>query len=194
MERLGNIVEEVVRLSRIVEGLLLVSRLEAKGEAQMKMASINLGELVTSTARAKWNSSARTNGSPSDTKSTVASWWKATNFVLRQVVVNLIDNAIKYTPAGGGIILRGPRVRNTRRFWKLSTPGSGISSARSSADFQPLFPGPKRPRRDACTAAAWVLPLSSPSPKLTEAAFTSKAMKFGAVNSGSSYLCSNAKR
>jgi len=48
-ERTGNVLEEVERLTRIIEGLLLVSRLEA-GEAQMRKEQIDLGEIINGIA------------------------------------------------------------------------------------------------------------------------------------------------
>jgi heavy metal sensor kinase len=136
MERVGNILEEVERLSRIVEGLLLVSRLEA-GEAQIKREYIDLGELVSSTAeqmellvkdkllslRCEAGSHVMVEGD---------------KLRLRQVVVNLIDNAIKYTPEGGSIILK-IFAKDDRAVFEVSDSGIGIAPEALTKVFNRFF-------------------------------------------------------
>jgi signal transduction histidine kinase len=100
-ERLKDILVEMERLTRIVEGLLLVSRLES-GEARGEVRTLDLGEQAGLVAdqmeplaadkeialRRELESNVLVSGD---------------ELRLRQVVVNLLDNAIKYTPAGGTV-------------------------------------------------------------------------------------------
>jgi heavy metal sensor kinase len=123
-EQMGTILEEVERLSRIVDGLLLVSRLDA-GEAQLKREPADLGEIVNSTAdqmellsEAKLLTLSR--------KVSRGVMVEADAIRLKQVVVNLLDNAIKYTPEGGEISLQ-VRSQNNRAFFEISDTGIGIS-------------------------------------------------------------------
>ncbi|HWB60268.1 MAG TPA: ATP-binding protein, partial [Chthoniobacteraceae bacterium] len=100
-EVLNSLFEETERLSRIVEGLLALSRLDT-GEAQMRRTKLDLSELASTTAEQmcllaeekKINLTCSTNGRVSV---------EGDPSKLKQVVVNLLDNAIKYTPAGGEI-------------------------------------------------------------------------------------------
>ena len=125
-ERLGEILEEVDRLARIVEGLLLVSRLEA-GESQVAREILDLGYMV--------NSVADQMELLAEEKSLSVTREIAPNVRvegdpvrLKQVVVNLLDNAIKYTPPGGAILLV-VRAASGRAILEIVDSGMGIQPA-----------------------------------------------------------------
>jgi heavy metal sensor kinase len=98
-ETLGSALEEAERLSKIVESLMAISRLDA-GEARVELVHFDLAELTSSTTeqmrllaedkdialRCEAEQQVRVEGDRAR---------------LKQVIVNLVDNAIKYTPAGG---------------------------------------------------------------------------------------------
>jgi heavy metal sensor kinase len=136
LERVGNILEEVLRLSRIVEGLLLVSRLEG-GEAQMKRETIDLGELVTMTAeQMELLGKDKLLTLEGDISPHVLV--EGDELRLRQVMVNLIDNAIKYTPEGGTILLKVYAKRD-KAFIEIIDTGIGISATALPQIFNRFF-------------------------------------------------------
>ena len=99
----ASILDEVQRLARIVEGLFAISRLDA-GEAQAQWHPFDLASLATGTAEqmcllAEDKGISITSNAP---KKVIVNGDRAR---MKQVVVNLLDNAIKYTPDGGAIRL-----------------------------------------------------------------------------------------
>jgi heavy metal sensor kinase len=103
-ESLGSLLEEVDRLSEIVESLLALSKLDA-GEASAESVRFDLAALVTTTAEQM--------SLLAEDKSIKVECDAAPDVIvegdrsrMKQVVVNLLDNAIKYTPDGGNVSLR----------------------------------------------------------------------------------------
>ncbi len=122
-ETIGSALEETERLSKIVQGLLAVSRLDA-GEAEMEKVSLNLSELVASTAEQmrllaedKHISLSCDAAEPVKVEGDRAR--------LKQVVVNLLDNAINYTAPGGRVQL-GVRTAAGRALLEVEDNGAGI--------------------------------------------------------------------
>ena len=103
-EIIESALEESERLSKIVESLLAISRLDA-GEALMSRERFDLAELVTDTVE-------QMRLLAEDKRITLSCVVKEGVQVegdqgrLKQVVVNLADNAIKYTNEGGNIDIR----------------------------------------------------------------------------------------
>ncbi|HVM60619.1 MAG TPA: ATP-binding protein [Verrucomicrobiae bacterium] len=106
-ETFGSMLEEVDRLTRIVEQLVTLSRLDA-GEAQVEWVEFDLGDLAVTTAE-QMSLLAEDKGIKvtSDVKQHVIV--EGDRARLKQVVVNLLDNAIKYTPEKGAVHLRVAR-------------------------------------------------------------------------------------
>jgi signal transduction histidine kinase len=133
---LQNVLEEVERLAHTVEGLFAISRLDA-GEAQTEWVPFDLAELATSTA---------------DQMSLLALDKKITinceasepvpvagdRARMKQVVVNLLDNAIKYTPEDGAITLRVAAAEN-RAWLEVTDTGIGIPPAALPRVFDRFF-------------------------------------------------------
>ena len=120
-EALGSVLEEVVRLAEIVEGLFGLSRLDA-GEAHAPWQRFDLGELAATTA-------GQMSLLAEDKHVSVACDSRAGVIVegdrarLKQVIVNLLDNAIKYTPGGGHVRLS---VKREGGFAVLEVADDGI--------------------------------------------------------------------
>jgi heavy metal sensor kinase len=120
-DSMGSALEEVERLARIVDNMFAIARLDA-GEMQPKWRRFDLSQLAGSTAE-QMLQLAEDKG--------ISITCHAANVVpvegdrsrLKQVVVNLLDNAIKYTPSGGAIRLI---VRDTETKAVLEVEDNGI--------------------------------------------------------------------
>ena len=65
---------------------------------------------------------------------------------LRQVLVNLVDNAVKYSPEGGRVELRGRGGANGSCLIEVADEGLGIPRRRARADLREVLPA--RPAAD----------------------------------------------
>jgi heavy metal sensor kinase len=123
LDLLGSALEETERLRTIVDQLLVVSGLDA-GNVPMEKTALDLGRLAASTAeqmlllaeeksitvRCDAPAGVVVDGDPSR---------------LKQVVVNLLDNAIQYTAEGGSISLSAAR-QNGWATLVVADNGAGI--------------------------------------------------------------------
>ena len=120
-EALGSALEEVERLGEIVEGLFALSRLDA-GEAPAERVRFDLAELAVTTAD-QMSLLAEDKQVSVACESCLEVTVEGDRARLKQVVVNLLDNAIKYTPRGGRIALS---VRREGAYAVLDVTDNGI--------------------------------------------------------------------
>lgn len=123
LEVVGSALEEIGRLTQIINQLLEISRLEA-GQATKEVVIVNLGDLVLSTAEQM--------RLLADEKSIHLEYLVSSEVqvegdapLLKQVVVNLLDNAIKYTPPGGTVELL-VEIQGARAVLEVRDTGIGI--------------------------------------------------------------------
>jgi heavy metal sensor kinase len=135
-DRVGSALEDVERLTKIVGKLFALSRLDA-GEAQEEWLQLDLAALASAT---------------SDQMTLLAEdkFIKVTCDVeqpvyvmgdrsrLQQVVVNLLDNAVKYTPRGGSINLKVYASGN-QGLLEVADTGIGIPSEALPLVFERFF-------------------------------------------------------
>jgi heavy metal sensor kinase len=122
-ERAASLLEEVAHLGKIVEQLFTLSRLDA-GEAQTEWTRFDLSELSRTTADQMSLLAEDKNISIScDARQPLPV--QGNRVRLKQVVVNLLDNAIKYTPEKGAIQLRVHGV-NGHAVLEVQDNGIGI--------------------------------------------------------------------
>jgi heavy metal sensor kinase len=124
-ERAASLLEETERLSRIVEQLFTLSRLDA-GEAQTEWSHFDLAELARSTAE-QMNLLAKDKGISITCEAAQPVTVEGDRARLKQVVVNLLDNAIKYTPKRGAIQMRIHAV-NGHAVLEVEDNGMGIAA------------------------------------------------------------------
>jgi signal transduction histidine kinase len=139
-DQLGSVLEEIDHLTRIVEGLLLMSRLEA-GESQSEMRVVNLGQLVALTAE-QMVALAEEKALRVDQQLGKDTIVDGDEMRLKQVVVNLFDNAIKYTGNGGTISLRVWSDRK-QAFFEMTDTGIGISAQAVPHVFERFYRSPQ---------------------------------------------------
>jgi heavy metal sensor kinase len=120
-ERLGSVLEEVERLGEIVESLFALSRLDA-GEAHAPWLPFDLAELAATTAE-QMSLLATDKNVSVDCDSSAGVTVEGDRARLKQVIVNLLDNAIKYTPSGGRVRLS---VRREGNFAILDVADDGL--------------------------------------------------------------------
>jgi heavy metal sensor kinase len=123
-DRAAILLEEAVRLSKIVEQLFTLSRLDA-GEAQTDWSRLDLAELAkTTTDQMSLLAEDKNISITCVAKQPMPV--EGDRVRLKQVVVNLLDNAIKYTPKNGVIQLRVGAV-NGHVVLEVEDNGMGIS-------------------------------------------------------------------
>ena len=134
---LDLIVKNTLRLQRIVDDLLALSRSEAP-EEKYPLRPMDLGPLVLESLR---NLEPQANEKSiqlsvrlSERRALALGHERA----LDEVLMNLVDNAIKYTPQGGRVELR---VRNQRRWVciEVEDTGRGISPAHIQRIFERFY-------------------------------------------------------
>jgi signal transduction histidine kinase len=135
-EPIGSVLEEVARLEHLVSGLLVLSRLDA-GEAQREWIDVDLAELTASTSE-QMRLMAEDRGIHIESSALEPIVVPGDRGRLKQVIVNLLDNAIRFTPRGGTVTLRTARsdVYNTL---EVHDTGIGITNSALSQVFDRFF-------------------------------------------------------
>jgi len=122
-EKIASILEETERMGKMAEGLLAISRLES-GEAVINVSRFDLSKLVAATAE-QIALLAEEKGIAIRCQAAEPVEVSGDRFRLQQVIVNLLDNAIKYSPAGGNIML-DTRAAGGEALLQVTDQGPGI--------------------------------------------------------------------
>lgn len=122
-ERTASLLEEALRLSKIVEQLFLLSRLDA-GEAKAEWSQFDLADLVRTTAE-QMSLLAEDKEIAISGEAPERVMIEGDRARLKQVVVNLLDNAIKYTRKRGAIKW-AVHNKNSHAVLEISDTGIGI--------------------------------------------------------------------
>ncbi|HEY2678712.1 MAG TPA: ATP-binding protein [Steroidobacteraceae bacterium] len=135
-ERVGSVLEEVARLEHLVSGLLVISRLDA-GETQRESTDVNLAHLALNTAE-QMRLMAEDRGIAIDLFGLNTAIVRGDPARLKQIIVNLLDNAIRFTPSGGSVILR-TREGDAGSILEVIDTGIGIPASAIPRVFDRFF-------------------------------------------------------
>jgi len=135
-ETIGSTLEETERLSKIVESLLAISRLDA-GEALMTRERFDLTALVTDTAD-QMRLLAEDKQITLKCAASAGIEVEGDQERVKQVVVNLVDNAIKYTGDGGTVEISVGAI-NGSAVLEVIDSGVGIPSEAISHVFERFY-------------------------------------------------------
>jgi heavy metal sensor kinase len=145
-DRAGSVLEEVDRLAKIVDALFAISRLDA-GESQQGWERFDLAPLAVSTTdQMSLLAEDKGIGVACNAEGKVSV--DGDRARIKQVVVNLLDNAIKYTPSGGMISLN-VRARNGQAVLEVVDTGMGIPAGALPHIFERFYRVDQARSRDA---------------------------------------------
>jgi signal transduction histidine kinase len=129
---IGSMLEEVDRLTSLVERLLTLSR-AGSGPSHLQTERVDLGELAEEIA-AYLGVLAEENGQSITVQRAPSVPCDVDRLVLRQALVNLVDNAIKYSPADSEIAVR-TFVSDADAVVEVRDAGAGIAPDRGARIF-----------------------------------------------------------
>jgi heavy metal sensor kinase len=135
-EQIGSALEETHRMSRIVESLLTISRLDA-GEAKLDKMRLDLSALAISTA-SEMRVLAQEKAITLRTAAGNGIYVEGDRTRLQQVIANLIDNALKYTQEGGTVEV-GVQRESGNAILEVSDNGAGIPAHAISHVFERFY-------------------------------------------------------
>ncbi len=118
--------QHAVRLSRLVEDLRSLSEIES-GKVVLRCESVPLYEVVQDVCEMFQHQLSKKNLQISNTIGVELSAWVDRDRLI-QILVNLVDNAIKYTSDGGTISFQAIPVGDERISLQIKDTGQGIPS------------------------------------------------------------------
>jgi heavy metal sensor kinase len=135
---IGSMLDEVDRLTRLIERLLTLSR-ATSGATPLCVESVDLKELATEVV-AHLSVLAEEKGQTIVVEANGTPRCEGDRMVLRQALINLVDNAIKYSPNDGHIRVR-TSIAATGASLEVIDSGPGIAPERRSRIFDRFYRG-----------------------------------------------------
>lgn len=136
-EVIGSMLEETDRLTRLVDSLLTLSRADA-GHIHVERTDISVLDLVQEASSLvevlaeEKRQRISVEGEPALTVS-------GDRLILRQALVNLIDNAIKYSPSGAEIVVRVRAGKDGQLIVEVVDQGPGVPQEHQSRIFDRFY-------------------------------------------------------
>jgi signal transduction histidine kinase len=137
-QALAECVEESDHLLTMLNTLMDISEAES-GALTLNVDAVNLAELVEGAADL-YRHVAEEKGVALSTRAASELWVAADRTRLRQVLANLLDNAIKYTPAGGRIEVTAEQDRD-RVVVRVADTGIGMTPDELPRIWERLYRG-----------------------------------------------------
>jgi heavy metal sensor kinase len=136
-EVIGSMLEEVDRLTRLVESLLTLTRAES-GRIQPTLETVNLSGLTVSVVEhlrvlAEEKEQSLTIDAAADVSA------RCDPAILQVGLINVLDNAIKYTPARGMICVRVRETSSGEAAIEIQDTGVGISAVHHGRIFERFY-------------------------------------------------------
>ncbi len=124
-------------LLHIVDQILDLSRLEA-GRYELEERDLDMGGLIEETRRMMEPVARARDVTLSVALPAEGATLRADPGMLRQILVNLLTNAIKYTPRGGAASLAGGLQEDGRPFFAVADTGIGMTPEQMAAALEPF--------------------------------------------------------
>jgi heavy metal sensor kinase len=118
---------EVDHLARLADQLLILARADAGGLA-VAPERIDVADFLHETA-GRWEATAERKGVTVEVSAPAAGWVEADPALIRRVLDNLLDNAIRHTAPGTDVLLRGGRAGRIGWTFEVADHGPGIPLA-----------------------------------------------------------------
>jgi two-component system, OmpR family, sensor kinase len=135
-EALQMVAEQTRRLSRIVKDMFILARADA-GRYPLQKRTLYLNDLLGEVARAGSMLASDKNISVEFTSLPEAAF-HGDEDLLRQMVLNLVDNAVKFTPAGG-VVRLGLTRQADEYLLSVSDTGPGIPAEAQAHVFERFY-------------------------------------------------------
>jgi signal transduction histidine kinase len=133
---LGRLATDVDRVSRLTKALLTLARMEAIGEGEADIVSVDIA--ISEAIAALDQQRAEGAELKTEIESDLAA--NADPVLLRQVLIGLLTNAFKHTPAPGVVTLRA-RLENDRVVIEVEDTGTGIRADEMDRVFDRFYRG-----------------------------------------------------
>jgi heavy metal sensor kinase len=136
-EVIGSMLEEVDRLTRLVENLLTLTRGES-GRIPLSSALVDLSDL-TATVSESLHVLAEEKHQSLEVETVSPVRVRCDPAILRQGLINVLHNAIKYTPSGGTIRLVTQHAKSGEAVIEVKDTGPGIPAADRQRIFERFY-------------------------------------------------------
>lgn len=136
MRFLGRIEEQADLLNRLVLDMIALSRVQS-GEQSFEITDVSVGDVVERCVFDQ-QEAATAKGVSLQIETGPAAFVRADEEAVRQILQNLVDNAVKYTPGGGNVTVGWQALSSTVEI-SVADTGPGISPKHQERLFERFY-------------------------------------------------------